>query len=123
MNHLIVNAVRTFSPKHSTAVLDAVKKLPGQDIAAAAGCIRETLEGFNVLPDIRNPFKAGTDEADAWARGWDGEPETVNQPDYPDFTSMTKTAIDEWAADHGIDLDRRKSKAAMIDDLNEALAA
>ena len=39
----------------------------------------------------------------------------------PDFKKMTKLALDEWALDRGIELDRRKTKAHMITDLKEHL--
>lgn len=35
----------------------------------------------------------------------------------PDFKSMSKLEIDDWAAANGIELDRRKKKEKMIDDL------
>lgn len=43
---------------------------------------------------------------------------TQNQVDIPDFTDQEKIDIDIWAREnHGIKLDRRKSKNNMIDEL------
>jgi len=36
----------------------------------------------------------------------------------PEFESMTKKAIDEWAEARGVKLDRRLTKAKMIKQLN-----
>ena len=38
----------------------------------------------------------------------------------PDFTSMTKKEIDLWAEENlGLALDRRKTKASMIEEINQ----
>lgn len=34
-----------------------------------------------------------------------------------ELNKMTKKQVDDWAADHGINLDRRLTKAKMIDEL------
>tara|TARA_R110002049_G_scaffold183974_1_gene352088 strand:- start:891 stop:1418 length:528 start_codon:yes stop_codon:yes gene_type:complete len=47
--------------------------------------------------------------------------EDEEEEEFPDFTKMTKKALDEWAADRGIELDRRKTKSNMILDLEEFL--
>ena len=47
--------------------------------------------------------------------------EDEEEEEFPDFTKMTKKALDEWAADRGIELDRRKTKSNMISDLEEFL--
>jgi hypothetical protein len=39
----------------------------------------------------------------------------------PDFKKMSKKALDVWAEEHGIILDRRKTKAHMIKELNKQL--
>ena len=39
----------------------------------------------------------------------------------PDFKKMSKKALDEWAEERGIILDRRKTKAHMIAELNKQL--
>ena len=39
----------------------------------------------------------------------------------PDFTKMTKKALDEWAESQGIMLDRRKTKAHMLEELKGKL--
>lgn len=39
----------------------------------------------------------------------------------PDFNSMTKVQIDDWAAANGIQLDRRKKKEVMITELESYL--
>jgi hypothetical protein len=39
----------------------------------------------------------------------------------PKFSDMTKAQIDEWAAERGIDLDRRKTKKVMIETLKQKL--
>jgi hypothetical protein len=39
----------------------------------------------------------------------------------PKFDDMTKAQIDEWAAERGIDLDRRKTKKVMIETLKQKL--
>ena len=36
-----------------------------------------------------------------------------------ELNKMTKQEIDDWAADHGINLDRRLTKAKMIDELKK----
>ena len=36
-----------------------------------------------------------------------------------ELTSMTKKAIDEWAAGNGVNLDRRHTKTAMIEELKK----
>tara|TARA_B100000029_G_scaffold195221_1_gene193347 strand:+ start:773 stop:1270 length:498 start_codon:yes stop_codon:yes gene_type:complete len=48
------------------------------------------------------------------------EPHTHDE-ELPDFTKMTKKALDEWAAERDIILDRRKTKAHMIEELNKQL--
>ena len=47
--------------------------------------------------------------------------EDEEEEEFPDFTKMTKKALDEWAAERGIELDRRKTKSNMISDLEEFL--
>ena len=47
--------------------------------------------------------------------------EDEEEEEFPDFTKMTKKALDDWALDRGIELDRRKTKAHMISDLEEHL--
>lgn len=47
--------------------------------------------------------------------------EDEEEEEFPDFTKMTKKSLDEWAADRGIELDRRKTKSNMISDLEEFL--
>ena len=47
--------------------------------------------------------------------------EDEEEEELPDFKKMTKLALDEWALDRGIELDRRKTKAHMITDLKEHL--
>jgi hypothetical protein len=44
-----------------------------------------------------------------------------NNNTVPDFESMTKKAIDEWAATKGIQLDRRETKEKMIEKLNQLI--
>jgi len=41
----------------------------------------------------------------------------------PNLGKMTKKALDEWAADNGIILDRRKTKAHMLKELKKRLNA
>ena len=48
------------------------------------------------------------------------EPHTHDE-ELPDFTKMTKKALDEWAESQGIILDRRKTKAHMLEELNSKL--
>tara|TARA_A100000164_G_scaffold306011_1_gene282369 strand:- start:614 stop:1156 length:543 start_codon:yes stop_codon:yes gene_type:complete len=47
--------------------------------------------------------------------------EDEEEEELPDFNKMTKKALDDWALDRGIELDRRKTKAHMISDLEEFL--
>ena len=47
--------------------------------------------------------------------------EDEEEEELPDFNKMTKKALDDWALDRGIELDRRKTKAHMISDLEEHL--
>tara|TARA_B100000787_G_scaffold169315_1_gene160172 strand:+ start:1306 stop:1869 length:564 start_codon:yes stop_codon:yes gene_type:complete len=47
--------------------------------------------------------------------------EDEEEEELPDFKKMTKLALDEWALDRGIELDRRQTKAHMITDLEEHL--
>jgi len=47
--------------------------------------------------------------------------EDEEEEEFPDFKKMTKKALDDWALDRGIELDRRKTKANMIEDLEEYL--
>ena len=43
-------------------------------------------------------------------------------PDVPDFMSMTKKEIDNWAEENvGVQLDRRRTKAKMIEELTKHL--
>ena len=49
--------------------------------------------------------------------------EDEEEEEFPDFTKMTKKALDEWAADRGIELDRRKTKSRMIEELKLELEA
>ena len=43
------------------------------------------------------------------------------EEELPDFKKMSKKALDEWAEERGIILDRRKTKAHMIEELNKQL--
>ena len=43
------------------------------------------------------------------------------EEEHPDFKKMSKKALDVWAEEHGIILDRRKTKAHMIKELNKQL--
>lgn len=36
-----------------------------------------------------------------------------------ELNKMTKKEVDDWAADHGLNLDRRLTKAKMIDTLKQ----
>jgi hypothetical protein len=47
--------------------------------------------------------------------------EDEEEEELPDFTKMSKKALDEWAEERGIILDRRKTKAHMITELNKQL--
>ena len=47
--------------------------------------------------------------------------EDVEEVELPDFKKMSKKALDEWAEERGIILDRRKTKAHMIAELNKQL--
>jgi hypothetical protein len=47
--------------------------------------------------------------------------EDEEEEELPDFKKMTKKALDEWAEERGIILDRRKTKAHMIAELNKQL--
>ena len=49
------------------------------------------------------------------------EPHTHEEVELPDFKKMSKKALDEWAEENGIILDRRKTKAHMITELNKQL--
>ena len=49
------------------------------------------------------------------------EPHTHEEGELPDFKKMSKKALDEWAEENGIILDRRKTKAHMIAELNKQL--
>ena len=49
------------------------------------------------------------------------EPHTHEEVELPDFKKMSKKALDVWAEEHGIILDRRKTKAHMIKELNKQL--
>ena len=52
----------------------------------------------------------------------DGDkPHTHEEVELPDFKKMSKKALDEWAEENGIILDRRKTKAHMIAELNKQL--
>tara|TARA_B110000240_G_C13403668_1_gene412117 strand:+ start:295 stop:924 length:630 start_codon:yes stop_codon:yes gene_type:complete len=52
----------------------------------------------------------------------DGDkPHTHEEVELPDFKKMSKKALDEWAEEKGIILDRRKTKAHMIAELNKQL--
>ena len=49
------------------------------------------------------------------------EPHTHEEVELPDFKKMSKKALDEWAEENDIILDRRKTKAHMIAELNKQL--
>jgi len=49
------------------------------------------------------------------------EPHTHEEVELPDFKKMSKKALDDWAEEKGIILDRRKTKAHMIAELNKQL--
>jgi hypothetical protein len=42
----------------------------------------------------------------------------VEEVELPDFKKMSKKKLDDWALERGIELDRRKTKAHMIEELN-----
>jgi|TARA_B110001454_G_scaffold175602_1_gene167392 hypothetical protein len=47
--------------------------------------------------------------------------EHTHDEDLPDFKKMTKKALDDWALEKGIELDRRKTKANMLQELKSKL--
>ena len=47
--------------------------------------------------------------------------EHIHDEELPDFKKMTKKALDEWAESQGIILDRRKTKAHMLEELKGKL--
>ena len=47
--------------------------------------------------------------------------EDEEEEELPDFTKMSKKALDEWAEERDIILDRRKTKAHMFAELNKQL--
>ena len=47
--------------------------------------------------------------------------EHTHDEELPDFKKMTKKALDEWAESQGIILDRRKTKAHMLEELKSKL--
>ena len=47
--------------------------------------------------------------------------EHTHDDELPDFTKMTKKVLDEWAESQGIMLDRRKTKAHMLEELKGKL--
>jgi len=49
------------------------------------------------------------------------EEEDLPTPEVVDFQAMTKVQIDQYAMDRGIKLDRRRTKARMIEDLMSKL--
>jgi len=51
----------------------------------------------------------------------DGDEPHTHEEELPDFKKMSKKALDVWAEEHGIILDRRKTKAHMIKELNKQL--
>ena len=44
--------------------------------------------------------------------------EDVEEEELPDFKKMSKKKLDDWALERGIELDRIKTKAHMIEELN-----
>ena len=50
-----------------------------------------------------------------------GDKPHTHDEELPDFTKMTKKALDEWAESQGIMLDRRKTKAHMLEELKGKL--
>ena len=42
----------------------------------------------------------------------------VEEEELPNFKKMSKKKLDDWALERGIELDRRKTKAHMIEELN-----
>jgi len=49
------------------------------------------------------------------------EPHTHEEVELPDFKKMSKKALDEWAEENGIILDRRKTKEKLIEQLHKKL--
>jgi hypothetical protein len=47
--------------------------------------------------------------------------EDEEEEELPDFKKMSKKKLDDWALDRGIELDRRKTKAHMIEELNKKM--
>ena len=47
--------------------------------------------------------------------------EDVEEEELPDFKKMSKKKLDDWALERGIELDRRQTKAHMIEELEEKL--
>ena len=52
---------------------------------------------------------------------WLGVGDTTAAITEAELNKMTKKEIDDWAAGHGINLDRRLTKAKMIDELKNHL--
>ncbi len=63
---------------------------------------------MNILQWFREKFAPGT----TWA--W-------QQEEKPDFESMTKVQLEEYGRKHGIELDRRKKKATLIEELTTTI--
>lgn len=64
--------------------------------------------GMDILQWFREKFAPGT----TWA--W-------QQEEKPDFESMTKAQLEEYGREYGIELDRRKKKATLIEELTIAI--
>ena len=47
--------------------------------------------------------------------------EDIEEEELPDFKKMSKKKLDDWALERGIELDRRQTKAHMIEELEEKL--
>jgi len=47
--------------------------------------------------------------------------EDKEEEELPDFNKMTKKALDDWALEQGIELDRRQTKANMLEELKGKL--
>ena len=70
--------------------------------------------------DQDDPLKHTHDDGTEHSHEGGDEPHTHDE-ELPNFKKMSKKALDEWAEKRGIILDRRKTKAHMIEELNKQL--
>ena len=63
----VINAVKTYSPKHAVPFENALRDTRSQDIPHLANCVMMICSEYGINSNMPNPFPHDTDEHTDWA--------------------------------------------------------